>query len=404
MNILPFSSLLNQALGKIPSCPCQGPCKGPFFAPVIDLHVHVAGIGVGSNCRISPGLLKNWRYGIYLKAFGTTEAELGKQGDGLIFEKIHRRLQASRLVDGAVLLALDQVYDPTSGQPLPEATEVYIPNDFIIEGAAPFPGLFFGASINPYRADWEPELERVRNRGAVLIKWLPAIQRIDPSDPVLVPFYRRLAAVGLPLLVHTGAERSFSRNRDNLGDPHLLNLPLEQGVTVIAAHVATTGRTGGQSHVDRLLQMLREFPRLFTDISSLTQLNKLSYPGRIVDHVDIHAKLLYGSDFPLISAGIGPFRLVSPWNFFWKLPWRLLRELGRIPNDWDRDLLLKRALGFPDSCFARPAELLGLTGKRGFPGSSGGRSFPFSACGSESTLSSPPPASGKRSCEGRGFC
>ncbi|PNU18965.1 metal-dependent hydrolase [Geothermobacter hydrogeniphilus] len=332
--------------------------------PIIDMHVHVAGLGADSDCFITSELLDNWRYNIYLKAFGTSEKELRANGDALIFERIAERLDRSRLVDGAVLLALDKVYDRETGRPQPERTEVYIPNDFVRDGCRQFDNLHYGASVNPYREDWEEQLIQADRDGAVLIKWLPAVQQIDPSAPGIEPFYRKLVELDLPLLVHTGAERSFSSSHDRLGDPRLLIKPLKAGVTVIAAHVATTGSHEGEAYIDRLLPLLQQYDNLYSDISGLTQLNKMIYPGRVARTGAISHKLLYGSDFPLISCGIGPFRLVSGWNFCWNLSWRQLWFLQRVKNDWDRDLLLKQALGFPDAVFTRPARLLNLTTDR----------------------------------------
>ena len=60
-----------------------------------------------------------------------------------------------------------------------------------------------------YRRDAVAELERVARDGAVLIKWLPITQDIDPSDARCVPFYEALAHLGIPLLSHTGWERTL---------------------------------------------------------------------------------------------------------------------------------------------------------------------------------------------------
>lgn len=332
-------------------------------APILDMHVHVAGIGAQSDCLISSELLKNWRYSLYLKAFDLDEAALRREGDSISFDRIAARLADSKLVDGAVLLALDYPYNADTGQPDEKLTEVFIPNDFVRDGCRRFDQLHYGASVNPDRPDWEEELLRVKNDGAVLIKWLPAIQHIDPSAPRHAAFYRKLAEFKLPLLCHTGAEDSFSSSNDELGDPELLRLALKEGVTVIAAHVATTGSKNGEAYIDRLLPMLQEFDNLYTDISSLTQLNKIHYPGRVINIGAIRHKLIYGSDFPLISIGAGPFRLVSPWNFFWRVSWLKLISLSKIRNDWDRDLLLKQTLGFSDDCFTRSAEIVQIEKK-----------------------------------------
>ncbi len=322
------------------------------------MHVHVAGIGVGSECSISPSLLGNWRYDLYLKAFNTSKQEIESLGDAIVIERIAESLAQSACVDGALLLALDKVYNQVSGRPDETLTEVYIPNDFVREGCARHPGLFYGASVNPYRPDWQDELRQAAADKTLLIKWLPAIQHIDPSDPAIIPFYRMLKELDLPLLVHTGAERSFSSSHDALGDPCLLRLALEEGVTVIAAHLATTGKKGGVEYIDRLLPMLTQYDNLYTDISSLTQLNKVRYLSKVLSRQDLFKKFLFGSDFPLTNSGLGPFRLVSPWYFVPRLSVKKAYVLSRVANVWDRDLLLKEALGFPADSFVRPAELL----------------------------------------------
>ncbi len=325
---------------------------------VLDMHVHVAGIGVGSDCAISKSLLDNWRYDLYLKAFNTSKQELKERGDSVVIDRIAESLARSQHVDGALLLALDKVYDKVTGKPDESLTEVYIPNDFVKKGCSHHPSLFYGASVNPYRPDWQEELRQAAADKAVLIKWLPAIQHIDPSDQGIIPFYRMLAELNLPLLVHTGAERSFSSSHDGLGDPCLLRLALEQGVTVIAAHVATTGKKDGEEYIDRLLPMLTKYDNLYTDISSLTQLNKVHYVSKVLQHKNLFNKFLFGSDFPLTNSGLGPFKLVSPWYFLPRLSMKKAYALSRVENVWDRDLLLKEALGFPAHCFMRPAELL----------------------------------------------
>jgi predicted TIM-barrel fold metal-dependent hydrolase len=331
---------------------------GRFHSPVIDMHAHIAGIGAGdSGCYVSPDLRNNWRYDIYLKAFGLTQQELEEHGDQLVFENISQRLAASRQVGGAVILALDGVVNRAGELDL-EQTELYIPDDFVARETARYDNLFFGASINPYRKDALQRLKQAKVAGAVLVKWLPAIQQIDPSDFSLTPFYRELVVLELPLLVHTGAEHSFSRANDDLSDPMLLRLPLDLGVTVIAAHVATTGKTDGKSDFERLLELFPEYPNLYADISSLTQLNKRWYLPKVLDHPEIHDRLLYGSDFPMLETGLFGVRLVSPWYFPFRLGWTRLRQIAGIENLWDRDLELKKALGFEEEIFTRPAKLL----------------------------------------------
>ncbi len=320
---------------------------------IIDLHCHVAGIGAGgSGCHVAPRLRRNWRYGVYLRAFGVTAAELESRGDDLVFDRLAEKLGQSQLVAAAVILSLDGAVDERGELDL-ERTEVYVPGEWVARQTRRHSNLLYGASVNPRRRDALERLEQAAAGGAVLVKWLPPIQGLDPADPRFVPFYRKLADLGLPLLVHTGAERSFTDGGQHLGDPQRLRPALETGVTVIAAHVATTGCSEGECNMERLLAMLPDHPNLFADISSLTQLNKLVYLPRLLRRPEAFSRLLYGTDMPLLQTP-----LVSPWYFLPRIGWRKVRELQGVANPWDRDVRLKLALGVPPEVFTRGAALL----------------------------------------------
>jgi predicted TIM-barrel fold metal-dependent hydrolase len=321
--------------------------------PLVDVHCHVAGLGFsGSGCFISPALRDDWRFGFYLRAFGVSRAEVECAGDDLLPARLAARLAENRHVRQAVILALDGVVD-AAGRLDTNRTEFYVPNEFVAAACRRHTNLLFGASINPYRPDALARLDWAATNGAVLVKWLPSIQHIDPADPRLEPFYRRLVELRLPLLTHTGAEKSFTRSADELADPARLELPLRLGVTVIAAHVATTGEHAGERDIDRLARLMEAHINLWADISSLTQLNKLGYLGEVLRRPEFAGRLLYGSDFPLIN-----LPLVSPWYFPLNLRLAEMHRLATQPNPWDRDVELKQALGVPAEVFARTAALL----------------------------------------------
>lgn len=306
---------------------------------MIDIHCHTAGIGAGgSGCFVSQKLRRSFRYRFYLKAFGFTEQELLTEGDGLVIQRLSRTLARSRRVSTAVILAMDGV--ATKDGALDEAgTEMYIPNEFLAGEVRRYPNLLFGASVNPFRRNALQRLEEVAGAGAVLLKWLPSIQHIDPSDRSLIPFYLRLKELDLPLLSHTGNEYSFTRARNELGDPERLRLPLSLGVRVIAAHAAGDGRNQGEANFDRLFR-LREYPTFYTDISALTQLNRPGQLTRLLQCRELHGRLLYGTDTPLVNTCI-----VSPFAFPLRLSLPQMLAIFRIHNPWDRDLALKEALG-----------------------------------------------------------
>ena len=323
---------------------------------ILDMHCHTAGVGAGSSgCFVSKELRNNFRFNIYLKAFGVTLAEVEEKGDQLLIERLAKRVAESERVGAAIILAMDGVIGD-DGKLARNRTEFFIPNEFVAKETAKYPNLFFGASINPRRPDALERLQWAKVNGARLVKWLPSIQFIDPSDKSFEPFYRKLVELDLPLLTHAGQERSFTHARDELADPVRLKLPLDLGVKVIVAHAASTGQNEGEEDIDRLIGMLEAYPNLYSDISSMTQINKQGYLEKALSESRFEGKLLYGSDFPLINTAA-----VSPWYFPLNLSREQMQNISAIENPWDRDVVLKEALGMPAKIFAKPARFFGIT-------------------------------------------
>ena len=320
-------------------------------AGIVDLHCHIAGIGAGgSGCWVSPRMRNNWRFSIYLHSFGVSKKELLAQGDGLVGDRISASLAHSKFVSKAVLLALDGVVD-AEGNLDTNRSEVYVPDEFVAAMAARHTNLLFGASVNPYRPDALARLDWAKAHGAVLVKWIPPIMEINPDDPKLVPFYKKMVELNLPLLSHTGEEGSFASAAENYGDPEKLRLPLSLGVTVIAAHIASSASYHGERGPDRLARLMREYPNLYTDISALTQVNKPGCLKEALTKPEFSGRLVYGTDFPLINTA-----LVSPWYSF-HLTLRQKWGIWRTKNPWDRDVLMKHDLGVPTETFARSAQM-----------------------------------------------
>jgi hypothetical protein len=323
----------------------------PIPAGIVDMHCHIAGIGAGgSGCFVSPRLRNNFRFKIYLRSFGVSEKELLQQGDGLVGDRISESLAQSKFVSRAVLLALDGVVD-ANGNLDTNRTEVYVPNEFVAEVAARHTNLLFGASVNPCRRDALARLEWAKAHGAVLVKWIPPIMAIDPGDSKLIPFYKKMAELKLPLLSHTGKEKSFSSAAQEYGDPDKLRLPLSLGVTVVAAHIAAAGTYHGERGPDRLARMMGEFPNLYTDISALTQINRLGRLKEALTRPEFSGRLVYGTDYPLINT-----LLVSPWYSLHLSLWQKF-SIWRTKNPWDRDVLTKDDLGVPTETFARSGKM-----------------------------------------------
>lgn len=323
-------------------------------AHIIDWHVHVAGLGFGNSGNfINAEMHDNYRFKFFLNWMDVSEKELEESGDQILVKKLNDKISQSKYIDQAVVLAMDGVIDETSKTLDREKTQVYIPNQYVAEQTAKYPNLLFGASINPNRDNSIELLEQAHQQGAVLIKWIPNIMYIDPSDEKFIPFYKRMAELKIPLLTHTGMEKSFANARDEYADPRLLELPLRCGVTVIAAHIATTGESDGQDNFERILPMFDEFANLYTDISSLTQLNKTGYLAKALKHPGLSERMIFGTDWPLQS-----FPLVSPWYHVNHIGIKNAWRVSGYKNKWDRDIKLKEAFGVPQSAFTRKLGVL----------------------------------------------
>ncbi len=340
---------------------------------ITDWHVHVAGLGYGDSKNfVNDVMYNNYRFGFFLKWMNVTEADLQKHGDQILVARLHKKIAQAKYIDQAIILAMDGVIDKETKQLDKAATQFYVDNAFVAREAAKYPNLLFGASINPSRVDAIERLEQAHAQGAVLIKWIPSIMHFDPADKQFTAFYRKLAALDMPLLTHTGMEKSFPNANDILADPRRLELALNSGVTVIAAHIATTGESEGQDNFERILPMFAKFPNLYADISSLTQINKRGYLARALKQPGLTERMIYGTDWPLQS-----FPIVSPWYHLKHIGIKNAWRLGKIDNKWDRDVQLKAAFGVPHAVFSRQVGRINLllpSNPRPQPGLSSGSS------------------------------
>lgn len=161
-----------------------------------------------------------------------------------------------------------------------------------------------------------------------------------------------MAEASVPLLAHTGGENTVPVVNARLADPKLLRLPLECGVTVIAAHCATKSGVRDPDYFKDWVRMLAEFPNLYGDISAMVSLNRCAHIGDCL-RPEILPRILHGSDFPVPVLG---HRLWLTGS----LGWSEFRRCQKIQNPLERDWSFKQALGFPEETRTRVARLLRL--------------------------------------------
>ncbi len=320
----------------------------------IDAHVHVVGNGLrGSGCWYRPRGWTKFGQPIMLKAFGLPASALTEDLETLYAERLVAMLRASSL-DAAVILGQDLPY-AEDGTPLTEAGSFYVPNDYLFSLARTYRELLPAVSIHPARPDAMDELERCLSSGAVVLKCLPNCQNIDWNNPRYTKFLERMAEAGLPLLAHTGSERTLPVVAPQLADPRVLTRALEIGVTCIAAHLGTGISLLDPVYVDTWIEMTRKFPRLYGDNSALACMNFRFWPRHLRRCLEpeVAARILHGSDLPVLVDG------TLAW-MSGMITWKDYRAAANHDNPIERDVMLKRAMGFPEETFTRAASVLRL--------------------------------------------
>lgn len=308
-----------------------GAFDGIDASRLVDTHAHLLGTGdAGSGCSVHPAMTQWWHPAESLRRQVILNAAC-VQRDAISVDHAYVEnllALANEFPAGARwwLFAFERAHDD-AGRPRPDWSTFHVPNAYTARiAAANAQRLRWVASIHPYRQDALTALDAALDAGAVAVKWLPSAMNIDPADQRCEPFYARLAARGVPLIVHCGEEKAVpGAGRDALGNPLLLRHAMAAGVTVIAAHCASLGRA---SDTDRrstpsvpafdLFARLMDEPsrggRLVGDISAAFQTNRKPAIGRtLLQRRDWHARLLHGSDHPLpgVMPLFSPRRLAS---------------------------------------------------------------------------------------------
>src|SRR6267142_2984702 len=127
-----------------------------------------------------------------------------------------------------------------------------------------------------------------------MLKCLPNCQNINCNDRRFIPFWNRMAEAKLPLLAHTGGEHTVPVVCREFADPRVLTLPLECGVTVVAAHCGTKSGVADADFFPVFVEMTRRFPRLYGDTSALLTLNRCGHLRDCLS-TDLVGRIVHGS-------------------------------------------------------------------------------------------------------------
>jgi predicted TIM-barrel fold metal-dependent hydrolase len=211
----------------------------------------------------------------------------------------------------------------------------------VLAVSAQHPDLFIPfLSVNPSRPDALERIDTYVAQGCRGAKLLQNYWGVDLNDTGLIPYFERIAAHRIPLIVHIGSEYSIESDA-RYERIEMLELPLACGVSVIAAHMGL-GRieyplrfwrnlSRKPQYFDRdyfsLLEKLQTIPNLYADISAIL----VPFRARALHHLatqhQLHQKILFGTDYPV------PFPILL--NSY-DLPWSRRRQISQINNPFDR--------------------------------------------------------------------
>jgi len=172
----------------------------------------------------------------------------------------------------------------------------------------------------------------------------PAAQGFHPSSSQAMCVYAEAAALGLPVIFHTGTHLTQATKLE-YAQPVLLDEVARElpDLRMVIAHL-------GSPWVHETIELLRKHPNVYSEISGLLQQPRRAYEALLsAHHCGVFEKLLFGSGFPDAPASLcieslyGLNHLVHGTN------------LPTIPREQLRGIVERDALTLLGIAYDRPA-------------------------------------------------
>lgn len=298
----------------------------------IDFHTHL----------LSPGATFQRPFDrLMLLLFGRQMGFVQKQGLSLYESYLERfidTLRNSSYVKKVCLFPVDARLD-NKGNQIHKDTSVCSTTEDVLALYQKYPDLIIPfLSINPLRVDALDRIDLYTEQGCKGAKFLQNYWQIDTNDKRFIPYYEKLKAKGIPLVVHTGSEFAIGAKRAFEGT-QMLRLPLEIGVTIVASHMALgqidhkiafwRNLSKNPKNFDQdyhaLCEMLLCRENLYADLAGILSPLRARALRHLAQQKEIHGKLLFATDYPVPFATIlntfdlscsVRLRLAKTTNFF----------------------------------------------------------------------------------------
>lgn len=329
-----------------------------------DFHVHAVGMGTnGTGIYVNPHMqsaLKPWKYlqyQVYKSAGGITSPE---RADQQYMERLLKLGQADPRYGKLHLLAFDYNHNEDGTRNLEKST-FHIPNKYVVELSKKHPNIITPViSIHPDKPTALEELDQWGQMGVKYIKWLPNAQRIDPSLNKHEEFYKRVMKYDMAILTHTGHEKAVDGEEfQELANPLNFRYPLDMGVKIIMAHLASLGDCRDLDQPSnpmvscfklfmRLFEMDKYKNNLFGELSGTTIHTRVGEPlTELMSKPHLHARLINGSDYPLPAINIlYRTKLLMKLGYISQEERKIINEIYGF-NPLLFDFVLKRTMKHP---------------------------------------------------------
>lgn len=301
----------------------------------VDIHAHLLNPAVRFD-----RLFDRFTVSFFAKKLGVDAKALKADPFNAYVAAMARSLRESRQVEKACILSVDSRLDE-KGREIDRDRTVCSMTEDVLAVAEQHADVFIPfLSINPRRPDALERIDEYVERGCRGAKFLQNYWGVNLNDERFIPYYERLKAHRLPLIIHIGSEYSIHSDR-RYENTDMLDLPLACGVSVIAAHMGL-GRINHKlrfwrnlsrnpAHYDEdyfhLLERLEAHDNLYADISAILVPLRARALRHLSEQRQVHHKILFGTDYPI------PF--TTRFNSY-DLDRRARRRISAIDNPFDR--------------------------------------------------------------------
>lgn len=275
--------------------------------PVVDVHCHALAVHPNRGGYMNPKFFSGvrTRYTAYSLKLSSAREALSRNLPGIetyhdLYEnRLVTQVEGSKKVDRVVVMPFDGVYD-RDGFWDKDRTVKRTTNEYVVDLTKRSKKFVLSMSVNPFRRDWRDQMDMMLEAGAVHNKLLPSVMDVKLDDPKLAPYYKYVVDKKLPHLVHFGHENALPNIDISLNETKYLLRMLEQGVTVIAAHVC-----GGKlfredwAEIKMLGDMVDKYQNLYFDISGMISPHRRPRLVNALKDERIRSRIVFGTDYPV---------------------------------------------------------------------------------------------------------